>query len=107
MTRWGPIGLKGHVPLGTLESLAWGEVEERDARHLLRHVQSCRWCRRRWEWVRRLPGTLVVATQPTPSRDPSSVLRRRARGERVLLPVDASPAEMRRPDPGYRQEADR
>lgn len=106
MKRWRPFGWGGHIGLAALEAIAWGEMEERRARGALRHVRSCRWCHRRWEWVRHLPGILGVATRLTPSGDPSSVLLRRARGERVLLPVDASRAGIGRSGRGLDGEPD-
>lgn len=107
MRRWRSASWGGHLALETLEALAWGEVGERHARRVLQHVRSCAWCRRRWEWVRRLPGTLEVATRLTPSGDPSPVLRRRARGDLVLLPVAAWVAGSGRSEGGPDRDPDR
>lgn len=93
--RW-TGALRKHAGLGTLEALAWGELERGRARRVLGHLSRCARCRDRWGWVRRtLPALLERVTPGLPSSDPSAVLARRARGERVLLPVARAPGRSR------------
>jgi hypothetical protein len=76
-----------HVSLATLEALAWGELGGSRTRSTLHHMQVCRACHGRLRWVRALPAALEGATRLAPLQDATSVLERRARGERVILPV--------------------
>ncbi len=76
-----------HASLGLLESLAWGELDGVRSRRALRHLGACRPCRERFDWVRRLPAALEGATRVGVPGDASEVLERRARRDRVILPV--------------------
>lgn len=76
-----------HPSLGRLEALAWGELDTARARRALRHVRSCSRCRGRLAWIRRLPATLERATSVAPRVDARTVIARRERGDRVILPA--------------------
>lgn len=82
-------GWPTHPSLGMLDALAWGELGSTRARHALRHLRACPTCRKRLAWIRRLPTILEGATRIALREDESGILARRARGERVILPVRA------------------
>lgn len=77
----------GHVSLAALEALAWGELGTTRARHAYRHLRVCRACRSRLAWIRDLPAALERATRLALLEDERGILARRARGERMILPV--------------------
>lgn len=79
--------LCAHASLDVLDALAWGELAPGESRRTLRHVQRCTACRRRLEWIKRLPCALERATSVSFQANARQVVERRRRGDRVILPA--------------------
>lgn len=88
-----------HTSLRRLSRFADGEASEAEAREVQRHLAECERCRDELSFLLELRRAAREISHPSPPRGTlEEILRRRARGERVILPMSTPPA--RRTTPG-------
>lgn len=91
--------LSRHSSLRKLSRFADGEAREAEAREVQRHLAECERCRDELSFLLELRRAAREISHPSPPKGTlEEILRRRARGERVILPMSTPPA--RRTTPG-------